>query len=56
VGASEVVSVEPLEGFVLQLSFDDVTEREIDLERANSGGPVFEPLRANRDLFRQVRR
>jgi hypothetical protein len=56
VGASEVVSVEPLEGFVLQLSFDGGTEREIDLERANSGGPVFEPLRANRDLFRQVRR
>jgi hypothetical protein len=45
--------VEPLGGFVLRLSFDDGSEREIDLE-AELWGPVFEPLRANPELFRQV--
>ena len=52
--SARIVSVEPLEGFVLRLWFDDGTEREIDLER-ELWGPIFEPLRANRDLFRQVR-
>lgn len=47
-------SVEPLDGFVVRLSFTDGTTREIDLE-GELWGPVFEPLRADRDLFRQVR-
>ncbi len=47
-------SVEPLDGFVVRLSFTDGTTREIDLE-GELWGPVFEPLRANRELFRQVR-
>jgi hypothetical protein len=47
-------SVELLEGFALRLSFDDGTEREVDLE-AELWGPMFEPLRADPDLFRQVR-
>lgn len=51
---ARISSVEPLDGFVLRLSFDDGTEREIDLER-ELWGPVFEPLRADRELFRQVR-
>ena len=46
--------VEPLEGFVLRLGFDDGTVREIDLE-AELWGPVFEPLRHDPQLFRQVR-
>ena len=47
-------SVEPLDGFVVRLSFTDGTTREIDLE-GELWGPVFEPLRADRELFRQVR-
>jgi len=47
-------SVEPLEGFVLRVAFDDGTVREIDLE-AELWGPVFEPLRDDPQLFRQVR-
>ena len=47
-------SVEPLDGFVVRLSFTDGTTREIDLE-GELWGPVFEPLRANCELFRQVR-
>jgi hypothetical protein len=46
--------VEPLEGFKLRLGFDDDTVREIDLE-AELWGPVFEPLRHDLQLFRQVR-
>lgn len=51
--AARITSVEPLQGFVLKLSFDDGTEREVDLEN-ELWGPVFEPLRTNPDLFRQV--
>jgi hypothetical protein len=46
--------VEPLDGFVLRLSFTDGTEREIDLG-GELWGPIFEPLRADRELFRRVR-
>lgn len=51
---ARIRSVQPLEGFVLRLSFDDGTEREVDLE-GELWGPVFEPLRKNPELFRQVR-
>lgn len=51
---ARIVSAEPLNGFAVRLTFDDGTEREVDLER-ELWGPVFEPLRANLDLFRQVR-
>ena len=51
---TRIRSVEPLEGFVLRLVFDDGTMREIDLE-AELWGPVFEPLRHDSELFRQVR-
>jgi hypothetical protein len=50
---ARIRTVEPLEGFVLRLGFDDGTVREIDLE-AELWGPVFEPLR-DPQLFRQVR-
>lgn len=49
-----VTSVEPLGGFVLRLSFSDCTVREVDVEELLRG-PVFESLRADPELFRQVR-
>jgi deazaflavin-dependent oxidoreductase (nitroreductase family) len=49
-----IASVEPLGGFVLRLAFEDGTTRDVDLD-ADLWGPVFEPLRADAELFRQVR-
>ncbi len=51
---ARIHTVEPLEGFVLRLGFDDGTVREVDLE-AELWGPVFEPLHEDPELFRQVR-
>lgn len=51
---ARVRSVEPLDRFVLRLEFDDGTVSEIDLEN-ELWGPVFEPLRKDRRLFREVR-
>lgn len=51
---ARIRSVEPLEGFALRLGFDDGTTREIDLED-ELWGPVFDPLRQDPALFRQVR-
>lgn len=51
---ARIRSVEPLERFALRLGFDDGTTREIDLED-ELWGPVFEPLRQDPELFRQVR-
>jgi len=48
-----IVSVEPLHGFILRLDFDDGSVREVDLE-PRLWGPVFEPLRRDRSLFRRV--
>jgi hypothetical protein len=50
---ARICSVEPLEGFVLRLGFDDGTIRDIDLE-GELWGHVFEPLRRDPQLFRQV--
>jgi hypothetical protein len=49
-----VIAVEPLQGFVLRLSFSDGTTRQIDVEEFFRG-PVFEALRADPELFRKVR-
>lgn len=49
-----VTNVEPLGGFVLRLQFNDGTERMLDLED-ELWGPVFEPLKANPELFRAVK-
>lgn len=49
-----VTAVEPLDGFVLRLSFDDRTTRDIDVEWLLSG-PVFEPLLTDPEMFRKVR-
>ncbi|MFL5962933.1 MAG: DUF2442 domain-containing protein [Gaiellaceae bacterium] len=50
---ARIRSVEPLDGFVLRLSFEDGSQREVDLEN-QLWGPMFEPLREDRQLFRQV--
>jgi hypothetical protein len=47
-------SVEVLDRFVLRLGFSDGSTREVDLDRY-MWGPVFQPLRENPSLFRQVR-
>jgi hypothetical protein len=51
---ARIRSVEALRGFVLRVGFDDGTVRDVDLE-AELWGPVFEPLREDVQLFRQVR-
>ena len=51
---ARVSSVRCLGGFVLRISFTDGTVRELDLEK-ELWGPVFEPLRKDPELFRQVR-
>lgn len=51
---ARVRSVEARDGFVLFLTFTDGTARLVDLEH-ELWGPIFEPLRADRELFRQVR-
>lgn len=49
-----ITSVEVLEAFVLRLSFDDGVTREVDVSSLLRG-PVFEPLRSDRDLFARVK-
>lgn len=49
-----VTKVVPLEGFVLRLSFDDGSQKDVDVEWLLRG-PIFEEVRANPELFRQVR-
>jgi hypothetical protein len=51
---ARIRTVEPLEDFVLRLRFDDSTVRDVDLQ-SELWGPVFEPLREDPRLFRQVR-
>lgn len=50
---ARITSVEPLDGFVVRLRFDDGVERDLDLVDV-LWGPVFAPLREDIDLFRQV--
>lgn len=49
-----VTYVEVLHDFVVRLTFDDGTVGEVDL-LPHLWGPVFEPLRANPDVFAKVR-
>lgn len=49
-----VTGVEPLEGFVLRLSFSDGSTRDVDVGDLLRG-PVFEPIREDPELFRAVR-
>ena len=47
-----IETVEPLDGYVLRLGFNDATSRDVDLQD-ELWGPVFEPLR-DPTMFRQV--
>lgn len=49
-----VRAVEPRQGFKALLTFDNGTQREIDLE-PYLRGPVFEPLRRDRAKFRAMK-
>jgi hypothetical protein len=49
-----VRSVEALEGFRVLVTFDNNTEREIDLE-AYLRGSIFEPIRNDPSVFRAMR-
>lgn len=49
-----IVTVQPLDGFKLRLGFTDGSTREVNLADA-LWGPMFEPLRSDVALFREVR-
>lgn len=49
-----VTSVRVVRDFVVELGFDDGSRREVDLDRL-LWGPVFDPIRKDPQLFRQVR-
>ena len=49
----EVVAVRALSRYVVELAFESGEVRVLDLEPLLSG-PVFEPLMADYELFRQV--
>ena len=49
-----IISVKPLNDFLVFLEFSDGTNREIDLEPFLRG-KVFEQLRLNKDVFRAVK-
>lgn len=51
---TRIVAAEAREGFVLWLRFSDGETREIALAE-ELWGPMFEPLREDPELFRQVR-
>lgn len=49
-----VTKVVPLKGFVLRIWFNDGSRRDVDVDELLRGA-VFEPLRQDPDLFRQVK-
>lgn len=48
-----VEKADPLDGFGMRIFFEDGTVKEIDLEKYLRG-PIFEPVRKNRDIFQNV--
>lgn len=48
-----ITAAEPLQGFVLRLTFSDGSQRDVDLD-GFMRGPIFAALRADPGLFRQV--
>jgi hypothetical protein len=52
-GPIRIVAVEPHDGYVLWLRFSGGATREVDLSD-ELWGPVFEPLREDPKLFREV--
>ncbi len=49
-----IKAVQPLSGFNVRLQFTDGTSKEVDLE-PYLHGPIFEPERADPDMFQRVR-
>jgi hypothetical protein len=49
----DVTDVRPLDGFVVELRFDDGTTRRVDLDPYLQG-PIFDPVRADAEYFRSV--
>jgi hypothetical protein len=49
-----VLSVEPLNGFMVRITFEDGTRRDMNLEPFFHG-PIFEPIRRNPATFRAMR-
>ncbi len=49
-----VQSVEPQEGFTVDIHFTDGSQREINLEPYLQG-PIFEPIRNDPSFFRSMR-
>jgi len=47
-------SVKPIDGFVVEVEFTNDTRRTIDLE-PYLRGKIFEPIRKNMDLFRNLK-
>jgi hypothetical protein len=50
----DVTTVSPLEGFLVELGFEDGTMKQVDLE-PYLAGPMFEPARRDPAFFRSVR-
>lgn len=50
-----ITAVEPLEGLSIRATFSDGAVKDLDLRDLLSGGGVFEPICADRELFEQVR-
>ncbi len=46
--------VEPLEGFMVRIEFEDGTQKQLDLE-PYLRGPIFEPIRSDPAIFRSMK-
>ena len=49
-----VQTVEPLDKFIVRITFKDGVRKEIDLEKFLRG-EIFEPIRTNPEMFRSVK-
>ena len=49
-----VKTVEPLDKFVVRITFKDGVQKEMDLEKLLRG-EIFEPIRTNPKMFRSVK-
>lgn len=50
-----VKDVKPVEGFIVHVWFTNGTDRDIDLEKYISTGPMFEQVRTSPEAFRSVK-
>lgn len=51
---ARVQNIEPLTGFIVRVTFDNNTQREINLE-PYLHGEIFEPIRQNPAIFRAMK-